>query len=898
MAPDRLLTALSPTIWFAVMATMSREDRNQSRFLRELPFRLDPAVLLARLEGSPAVRKNTITTAKKRKRDGDQSAIHGSRVAPFGYAACAMASLLACRVSLLLSHELYDPEMCMDMWRLVADRAMDYLVPNLRDRARGNHRLDCFFGMFSKQEKRENLIVEVAAKAVARCMHKMRSAPPSSLLGRDYLACLDFSEAYHQLVRNGSRRRDPCLPEDLWIRVGSSHGRSLPYRTTGALLRIHGGAGTPTLRQYLARVPGFGPTATEETAFGWYSIAPEHGDKASIIRTMRDAVFLAFKHRASVGIAGGGTAQDQRFWTILSVPGQRGAHILGLQKDSETVLRYAAFVLRLQRWRCQRTRPLGVCQDLPSYMLVFRHLQAILENTGEIPRQHHDIILRLSFIAITSWFGDRSSMMDCTTTTTTTDDNNSMPDVDIYGFRTFLTLGISALFSSGHGEEGLQQLWRKIRDKHAMVIDKRLTKNKRMRTLRPPKGRRYNKRKMEELQQQQQQQQQRRGGDGETDVDITDMFRVAFALGRQKTYLPVRIREAIDFDEFDDETMVDTEKKSRFAKIYGSILLKNGARSRLKRFLRDTPVGRKLLEKPQHRIISLIYSKKEGTPEDDSDAAPEEHQVYPSMFLEEQELEHAADACETTAGVILPPSDKILRSFYRLIDDSDTPDGIRSMLILSLRTTVPLHSDGGGRNTHTFPDIPRRCHGPKQRMGMKSISYLLPMVATTTTTTMPNNAEEEDSPPPLTYRSILMTILMMIELLGLEKMGGSGAVPPLNWRDGLKQLIVVDPDRLAQLPFSMIPVTIRDRGATLPPQLRSYGSSLALACARHHDDTWGSVALGLHEELLGMGADPDRTMALFMENAKTPGFNTRDRRQREINLTARRFCEKMTAPEE
>ena len=162
MAPDRLLTALSPTIWFAVMATMSREDRNQSRFLRELPFRLDPAVLLARLEGSPAVRKNT--TAKKRKRDGDQSAIHGSRVAPFGYAACAMASLLACRVSLLLSHELYDPEMCMDMWRLVADRAMDYLVPNLRDRARGNHRLDCFFGMFSKQEKRENLIVEVAAR--------------------------------------------------------------------------------------------------------------------------------------------------------------------------------------------------------------------------------------------------------------------------------------------------------------------------------------------------------------------------------------------------------------------------------------------------------------------------------------------------------------------------------------------------------------------------------------------------------------------------------------------------------------------------------------------------------------------------------------------------------------
>ncbi len=892
MAPNRLLTALSPTIWFAVMATMSREDRNQSRFLRELPFRLDPAVLLARLEGSPAVRKNTTTTAaKKRKRDGDQSAIHGSRVAPFGYAACAMASLLACRVSFLLSHELYDPEMCMDMWRLVADRAMDYLVPDLRDRARGNHRLDCFFGMVTKQEKRENLIVEVAAKAVAYCMHQMRSAPPSSLLDRDYLACLDFSEAYHQLVRKGGRWRDTCLPADLWIRVGSSCGRSMPYRTTGALLRIHGGGGTPTLRQFLARVPGFGPTATEETAFSWYSIAVEHADKASIIRTMRDAVFLAFKHRASVGIAGEGTAQDQRFWTILSVPGQRGAYILGLQKDSETVLRYAAFVLRLQRWRCQRTRPLGVCQDLPSYMLVFRHLQAILENTGEIPRQHHDTILRLSFIAIMSWFGDRSSMMmDCTTTAT--DDNNSMPDVDIYGFRTFLTLGISALFSSGHGEEGLRQLWRKIRDKHAMVIDKRRAKNKRMRTLRPPKGRRYNKRKMEDGGEPPvQQQQQRRGGD-ETDVDIIDMFRVAFALGRQKTYLPVRIREAIDFDEFDDETMVDTEKKSRFAKIYGSILLKNGARSRLKRFLLDTPVGRKLLEKPQHRIISLIYSKKEGTPEDDSDAGPKEHQVYPSMFLEEQELEHTAEACETTAGVILPPSDKILRSFYRLIDDSDTPDGIRSMLILSLTTTVPLHSDGG-RNTQNFPDTPRHCHGPKQRMGMKSISSPLPMV----TTTMPNNAEE-DSPPPLTHRSILMTILMMIELLGLEKMGGSGAVPPVSWRDGLKQLIVVDPDRLAQLPFSMIPVTIRDRGATLPPQLRSYGSSLALPCARHHDGTWGSVALGLHEELLGMGADPDRTMALFMENAKTPGFNTRDQRQREINLTARRFCEKMTAPEE
>lgn len=839
VAVSDLLNGVCPDLWAAIMSAVPRAEQRAIPFLANLPYRLGAHAILRATEGEPAS-LGAKRRPPKRQRDGKPKDGSGhARDGPGACAVCALASLLAFRVCLLFSHKLENHPGVM--WRLVADQAMDFVVAGsgARDAARTDRRLKnlLFNGFLANLEKRDFGVVQVAAKAVAVCLLGLGAAPETSRLCTDYSACMRFSGRIHSLASRRRARNLAPPPGDLWIRMEGplSHG------DVASLLRPDRTA----LKQYLSRMEGFGTgiSASGESTFNWYHIPAAEGDKVSIIRTLRSAEFLAFRRQDTAGRGDG----PHRRWTVLPcMRSAAGSYILGLRKDSDLVLRYAAAVMRLKRWRLRSRRPYGKCADLPAYMLVFRHLLAVLEGDEKaVPRQHQDMVLRLSLIAVMMWFSDddvavRNTGKDfapgLSSATTSKYDNRSFGgdewslstgEFDPHGFRVLMgRLLLDSSSSSHHGKEALRFLWDRIASG------------------RTPEPHAF---------------------------DFLDALEVAFSLGRQQDSVPTRVRENHNFERFEDADVSKNAQKARLSESLGRIRLRNGALGKLRRFLTNEAQGKQLAKKSAHGnlLCRAVVASSNSVGAAPDDGATEEllSENYLVLTLMRQELSYnpSSDAC-----VRLPPSNALLKSFYSLIDDPLAPDSVRSLLLASLSTERVGSS--------VLPEIPRLCHRASQRRAVKQSAFL--------------RLRENVTPAEFFHqnngRMRLMFALMMVELAGLQRKS-RGRPFPDDFLDAVDRLVVADPGDLARLPLSMVPVTTRDGAVAI------YGDMLALSSARYYDDTWGSPALGLHEEMLGMSVEPDGVLHAMMSEAPRLRIPPASPRMQEADTIAREFCERMLA---
>ncbi len=876
---------ISPNLWNAIMSSMSRTEQTQDIFLCELPYQLEATVILLATEAGgekPTKRRsssNSTAVVKKRLRNGKNkkkikvstAAVVMPKIGSESHAWCVLMSLLAFRVSLLLSHRLEEPK---GAWYRIADQAMDLIAPR---GFRNIHRTDTslesllFSSVLGTKEKRDYNIIRCGAKAVVLCMRRLSETPETSLLYQDQRACLRFSSRFHNLVRpNPNFKTLAPPPADLWVSMEGplTHGQIV------SKIRID----RCSLKQYLATTSGFGvgiSTDSSQASFNWYFMA--NNDKTSLLATLRNVSFLAFHEEFK--------NDKQNRWMLLQAS-KAGSYLLGLRKDSDLVIRYAAFVLRLKRFGSRRRKPLGVCKDMPSYLLVFRHVQAVLEKDEKtIPKQHWEAVLRLSLMAIMSWFAkvDRlgkdihnETRVNASkfNSTNTAGSAINVPKLDSYGFRVLLTQGLSVLFKSALHRQGkgiLISLWDNIQ-------------------------RKYN-----------QKRRKRKGEPQEipvipvvpSTVDFLDMLNVSFHLGRQKDFLGRRLSAKHDFDIFQqqqqqeageaptiDQDFIETERKASLGKKHGKIYLKKGILLNLHKFLDRTSQGKEMDEAARHQtLFSIIRNghhsfrelleieKEENTATSQIRKEEKFMDNYVCLSLRRQELDGGVNG-----HLQLPPSDILLKSFYALMQDPLTPIPIRFALMTGL-TTKPGE----------FPTAPlqkyRTCHTKAQRdIWLKTYSFHLPLCT-----------ELSDAEIYSKSRTHLMLLLMLIELSGL-KPEKTASLYPADFLEAIKCLIVPDPEDLCKLPLNMIPVTTRNGDK----EIATYGNMFALSAGRGYDETWGSPGVGLHTEMFGMESHPSQVFANLLATVPAPVFSSSSKNGRVTSLAmhetrkiAQGFCDRM-----
>lgn len=863
---------ISPNLWNAILSSTSHIEQKDS-ILCEIPYNLEVTAIIAATTKRnqiqpPAAQENKVVA--KRLRNGKKKnpvvvisipKIKSREVTPTpttgseSDAWCILMSVLAYRVSLLISHKLEEPN---HAWTRISDQAMDLVARKYRNESRTDKDMESllFTSLLGAREKHDFNIIRCAAKAVVLCMLYLPKASKTSRLHQDETACLLFSRRLRISASPRFKSRFSLLPPppgDLWI---SMEG---PLRHTQIISKII--IDRCSLKQYLATAPGFGTgiSTTSDASFHWYFM--KNSDKASLITTLRDVSFLAFQEELE--------NSKQNRWMVLQTS-DPGSYLLGLRKDSDLVIRYAAFVLRLKRFGSRRQRPLGICKDMPAYLLVFRHLQAVLEKDEKtIAKQHWEVVLRLSLMAIVSWYGEvrrigKAFQTDDPGSSSTSKQSATraticVPTLDSYGFRVLLCQGLTVLFKSTFRRQGktlLFNLWNRIQ-KNPLTAS---------------------------------------GG-----VDFLDMLNVSFYLGRQKELLGDRINARHDFDVFKEPAeevssskkggFVETERKACLVKEHGKIYLKRGTLISLHKFLDTTSQGIEMTKSGKHSILFSVIRKGHHSfkelkeIEKDTEAGvfqkrKEEKFMdnYVCLSLRRQEL----DAGGTEEHLQLPPSDVLLQIFYAFIRDPLTPAKIRFLLLTSL-TTKPAETP------NPIVSLPkwRTCHTKIHRdIWRQTFSLQLPLREELSDTEISGNS-----------RVHLMLILMLIELTGLRAKKPSLGYPA-DFLEAIKYLIVADPDRLAKLPLSMIPVTTRNK------EIATYGSLFALSTARAYDQTWGSPSIGLHTELFGMDLNPSLTFAGLLGNAAEPLFSSNKNSRgtaysiQETKKIIQNFHDRMLNPEE
>ena len=865
------LKKISPNLWSAILSSMSYTEQTQDGFLCELPYQLDTTAILVTTENAGRDATTTTSSNKKRLRDGKNkktktnggsSSLLIPEIGSESHAWCVLMSVLAFRVSLLISHKLQEPKQA---WYRISDQAMDLIAHrSYRNATRTNTNLESllFSSVLGTREKHDYNIIRCAAKAVVFCMGRLSEAPKTSLLYQDQRACLRFSSRFRGLGRKKStfKARAPP-PGDLWVSMEGplTHGQIV------SKIRID----RCSMKQYLATTSGFGVgiSTASEASFRWYYLA--NSDKTSLINTLRNVSFLAFEEELK-------NAKQDR-WMVLQTS-EPGSYLLGLRKDSDLVIRYAAFVLRLKRFGSKRRKPLGICKDMPSYLLVFRHIQAVLEKDEKtIPKQHWEAILRLSLMAVMSWFGkvDRvgkninGEVKINTSKYNSSNTGNSaitVPKLDSYGFRVLLTQGLSVLFKSDLHRQGkgvLVSLWNHVQRTHKK---------------------------------------QSPVADEAGVVDFLDMLNVSFYLGRQKDALGRRVSSKHNFDVFQqpaadinqnkDQGFVETERKAALGETHGKIYLKRGTLLNLHQFLDRTPQGRQMdhdgnsryqtlfsiIRNGHHSFKELMEIEKAETETPQMRKEEKFMDNYVCLSLRRQELNGSA-AGENNGYLRLPPSDVLLKSFYTLIQDPLTPNPIRFLLMTTLTTDIT-----NTKNLTASLQKFRTCHTASQRdIWLKTFSFHLPL-----------RTELSDAEIYGNSRVHLMVLLMLIELTGL-KPTKTAHLYPNDFLEAIKHLIVADPESLTKLPLNMIPVTTRNGGK----EIATYGSMFALSAARSHDETWGSPGVGLHTEIFGMESHPSQVFANLIGNmtTTTPLFSSGGRNTslslRETRKMTQRFCNRM-----
>ncbi len=872
---------ISPNLWNAILSSITHKEQKLDSILCEIPYNLEVTAIIAaatkRNQGllqpppaeAAAAQKNKVVG--KRLRNGKKKnpvvaisipEIKSKEVTltpttgSESDAWCILMSVLAYRVSLLISHKLEKPN---HAWTRISDQAMDLIARKYRNESRTDGGMESmlFISFLGAREKHDFNIIRCAAKAVVLCMRCLPKASKTSRLHQDETACLLFSRRLRISASPRYKTRfslPPPPPGDLWISMEGPLG----HAEIISKIRID----RCSLKQYLATEPGFGTniSTTSDASFRWYYM--KNSDKASLIATLRDVSFFAFKEELE--------NSKQNRWMVLQTS-DPGSYLLGLRKDSDLVIRYAAFVLRLKRFGSRRQRPLGMtCKDMPAYLLVFRHLQAVLEKDEKtIAKQHWQVVLRLSLMAIVTWYGEvRRIGKDFQTDDPSSSNSKQsstkaticVPTLDSYGFRVLLCQGLTVLFKSTFRRQGktlLFNLWNRIQ------------KN----SLTAPGG-----------------------------VDFLDMLNVSFYLGRQKELLGDRINASHNFDVFQEPAeeassssktggFVETERKSNsLGKMYGKIYLKRGTLISLHKFLDTTEQGTEMTKAGKHSILFSVIRKghhsfkelseiKKDTEAGVFQKRKEEKFMnnYVCLSLRRQELEAG-----TEKHLQLPPSDVLLQIFYAFIRDPLTPAKIRFLLLTSL-TTKPAVTE------NPIASLPkwRTCHTKIHRdIWRQTFSSQLPLREELSDTEISENS-----------RVHLMLILMLIELTGLRTKKTACVYPP-DFLEAIKCLIVADPDRLAKLPLSMIPVTSRNK------EIATYGSLFALSTARAYDQTWGSPGIGLHTELFGMDLNPSLTFAELLGNAPEPLFSSKKNSRgtaysiQETKKIIQKFHKRMLKPED
>lgn len=863
---------ISPNLWNAILSSMSAKEQNQDAFLCELPYQLEATTILLTTEaGDKKPTQNSIT--KKRLRNGKNkkkvksNAVVIPEIGSESYGWCMLISVLAFRMSLLISHKLEEPKQA---WYRIADQAMDYIAPRgFRSMNRTDKNLDSllFNSILGTREKCDYNIINCAAKAVVICMCRLSETPKTSLLYQDQRACLRFSSRFKNLIHPQTTLKALAPPPaDLWVNMEGplTHGQIV------SKIRLD----RCSMKQYLATTSGFGVgiSTSSEASYHWYFMS--NSDKTSLMATLQDVSFLVFQEEF--------TNAKQNRWMLLQTS-KPGSYLLGLRKDSDLLIRYAAFVLRLKRFGSRRRKPCGVCKDMPSYLVVFRHLQAVLEkDENTIPRQHWEAVSRLSLMAIMSWFGKVDRLGKNVYTEIKTEvskycPSNSagftinVPKLDSYGFHVLLTQGLSVLFKSALHRQGkgiLISLWNDIQKKSGTFDFCKASK-----TPPPPPL---------------------------AAVDFLDMLNVSFYLGRQKDLLGRRFSSKHNFDIFQQpaqhQDFTKIERKAYLGETHGKIYLKKGILLNLHNFLDRSLQGKALLMHKNssfccnhQNLFSIIrnghYSSKELMEikkEEDTGTSKirkEEKIVdnYVCLSLRRQESDGGVNGY-----LKLPPSDVLLKNFYALIQDPLTPNPIRFALMTGL-TTKPTETP-----TASFQKY-RTCHTKAQReIWLKTYASHLPL-----------RAEFSDAEIYSNSRIHLMLLLMLIELTGL-KLEKSENPYPVDFFEAIKCLIVPDPKNLCKLPLSMIPVTTRNGDK----EIATYGSMFALSGARDYDETWGSPAVGLHTEMFGMETHPSQVFANLLKTTRKPVLSSArngrlsSHNMHETRKMAQSFCNRMLTPSE
>ncbi len=864
------LEKISPNLWNAILSSMNRSEKMEDEFLCQVPYQVDAdAIVCATQGGYPIVivLASNGSKALKRLRGGKTKNVISKitattapipRIQSKSYAWCVLISVVAFRISLLISHKLETPNKA---WYRIADQAMDLIAPRNLTRTDAGMESLLFNSILGTREKNDFNMIRCAAKAVVICMRGSEQAPTSSRIYRDFQACQRFNNLVQASMHQPSVLKVVAPgPGDLWV---SMEG---PLQHAQIVSRIR--LDRCSLKQYLSKTPGFGSgiSAGSEASFHWYYLPGS--DKTSLINTLQSISFLAFGEEMKVA--------DQVRWMVLQT-NTPGSYLLGLRKDSALVIRYAGFVLRLKVFGGRRRRPPGACKDIPSYMLVFRHLQAVLEKDEKtIPKQHWETILRLSSMALQCWYGktDRLGKNFEAKTFSKYNPRNTdvtavtVPKLDSYGFRVLMSQGLEVLFKSSlryQGKAILTNLWNCVQKNTTITTTE------------------------------------------SNPIDFLDMLNVSFLLGQQKHAMGRRLSDKHNFDIFQQQEesskkkrergFHETERKASLSVVHGKIFLKSKTLLNLHQFLDRNPQGRELAEIPRHQSLMHIirnghHSFQElleiGRDERVSNAAAvhREEKItdnYVCLCLRRQELD-----IELGHNLRLPPSDVLLKSFYALIRDPLIPNRIRFSLMTALTSSqlVKPFPQSGGRTKPIKKS--RTCHTESHRnTWLKTFNLHLPL------RTDFSDAEIYDN-----SRVHLMLLLMLIELTGLQNHNRRDKFPAKTTTDfleAIKHLIVADPESLSKLPLDMIPVAVRDK------TIITYGSMFPLPSFRYCDNTWGSPAIGLHTEVFGTDSNPTQAFARFIaatpvqpfSRSSSQGRNT-NHSLRETRIIAQAFCKRMT----
>ncbi len=857
------LEKISPNLWNAILSSMSQTEQMEDDFLCQVPYQVDvDAIVYTTQGGCPTVivLASNGSKALKRSRDGKTKKVISKikattapipRIESKSYAWCVLISVVAFRISLLISHKLETPS---HAWYRIADQAMDLIAPRNATRTDAGMESLLFSSVLGAREKNDFNIIRCAAKAVVICMRGLGEAPTSSRIYQDLEACLRFNNLFQVSLHQPAVLKVASPgPGDLWVSMVG------PLKHAQIVSRIR--LDRCSLKQYLSTTPGFGTgiSVGSEASFHWYYLPGS--DKTSLINTLQNISFLAFGEEMKV--------VDQVRWMVLQT-NTPGSYLLGLRKDSALVIRYAGFVLRLKLFGGRRRRPPGVCKDMPSYMLVFRHLQAVLEKDEKtIPKQHWDTILRLSLMALRCWYGktDRLGKTFEAKTSSKYNPRNTgasaitVPKLDSYGFRVLMSQGLEVLFKSSLRHQGkaiLTNLWNCVQQNTTTTES--------------------------------------------NPIDFLDMLNVSFLLGRQKDAMSRRLSDKHDFDIFQQQEessekkkergFHETERKATLAAVHGKIFLKSKTLLNLHQFLDRNPQGRELAEIPRHHsLVNIIRNGHHGFQElleigkderaSNTAAVHREEKItdnYVCLCLRRQELD-----IELAHNIRLPPSDVLLKNFYALIRDPLTPNRIRFSLMTALTTSQlakPFpQSSGRTKPIKKF----RTCHTKSHRnIWLKTFNLHLPLRTDFSNTEIYDNS-----------RVHLMLLLMLIELTGLKNHSHRDRFPATtDFLEAIKYLIVADPESLSKLPLSMIPVAVRDK------TIVTYGSMFPLPSFRYCDKTWGSPAIGLHAEVLGMDSNPTQVFETLLAEMPLPTLQRRGRNTslslRETRTIAQVFCNRMT----